>query len=194
VLEKLTDIAKGIDRLRKAAAAIGEQRYAAICSEMDFASESFDDIPDRHALKTLLARVEVEAGANRPSADFPSLYIATAVRLPFPPTTTCRQAQPAALSLKEKTMDAKRVCASPVLSARDLEIRTDPDLTEIVARFLAVSEGVLAHLIEYARGLLLFITAPGDDRSGKFYVYDRNKGSSWLLTLADAVFGGYPLS
>lgn len=33
--------------------------------------------------------------------------------------------------------------------------------------------------------------APGDDRSGEFYVYDRKRGSFWLLDLADGVFGGY---
>ena len=70
-------------------------------------------------------------------------------------------------------MDANSVCASPVLSTKDLEIRPDRDLTEIVTRFLAVGEGVIAHWVEYARGLLLFVMAPGDDRSGEFYVYDR---------------------
>ena len=91
-------------------------------------------------------------------------------------------------------MDANRVCASPVLSTKDLKIRTDRDLTEIVTRFLAVGEGVIAHWVEYARGLLLFVMAPGDERSGEFYVYDRKKGSFWLLALADGVFGGYPVS
>ena len=91
-------------------------------------------------------------------------------------------------------MDANRVCASPVLSTKDLKIRTDRDLTEIVTRFLAVGEGVIGHWVEYARGLLLFVMAPGDERSGEFYVYDRKKGSFWLLALADGVFGGYPVS
>jgi hypothetical protein len=68
VFEKLTDIAKGINRLRKAAEMIGEQRYAAICREMSFASESIDDIPHRDALKVLLARVEAEAARNAPAA------------------------------------------------------------------------------------------------------------------------------
>ena len=90
-------------------------------------------------------------------------------------------------------MDANRVCASPVLSTKDLEIRKDRDLTEIVTRFLAVGEGVIGHWVEYARGLLLFVMAPGDERSGEFYVYDRRKGSFWLLALADGVFGGYPV-
>jgi hypothetical protein len=64
VFEKLTDMAKGIDRLRKATEVIGEQRYAAICREMNLASESIDDIPDRDALKNLLARSEAEASGQ----------------------------------------------------------------------------------------------------------------------------------
>ena len=61
VFEKLTDIGNGIDRLRRAAAAIGDARYSAICRDLNLASESIDDIPDRDALKLLLARVEAEA-------------------------------------------------------------------------------------------------------------------------------------
>ena len=38
-----------------------------------------------------------------------------------------------------------------------------------------------------------FVMVPGDDRSGEFYIYDRRKGSFWLLNLADSVFGGYAL-
>ena len=44
------------------------------------------------------------------------------------------------------------------------------------------------------RGLLLFVMAPGDDRSGEFYVYDRKRGNFWLLDLADGVFGGYSIA
>ena len=88
-------------------------------------------------------------------------------------------------------MNASGVCASQVLSTDDLKIRTGQDVAEIVARFLVVGEGVVGHWVEYARGLLLFVMAPGDDRSGEFYVYDRKRGSFWLLDLADGVFGGY---
>ena len=84
-------------------------------------------------------------------------------------------------------MDANRVCASPVLSTKDLKVRTEQEPTEIVARFLSVGEGVVAHWVEYARGLLLFVMAPGDDRSGEFYVYDRKKGNFWLLGRVDDV-------
>lgn len=91
-------------------------------------------------------------------------------------------------------MIANTVCASPVLSTNDLKLRADQDLCEIVGRFLITSEGVLAHWVEYARGVLLFILAPDDDRSGEFYVYDRRKGTFWLLDLADGIFGGYAIT
>ena len=91
-------------------------------------------------------------------------------------------------------MDTNRVCARLVLSTKDLEVRPDRDLTEIVAGFLAVGEAIVANWIEYARGLLLFVMAPGDDGSGKFYVYDRKNGRFWLLTLVDTGCGGYSVS
>lgn len=64
MFEKLTDIGNGVDRLRRAAAIVGDGRYATICRELNFASESIDDIPDRDALKRLLERVEAEAAGQ----------------------------------------------------------------------------------------------------------------------------------
>ena len=81
--------------------------------------------------------------------------------------------------------------ASRVLSAKDLKMETEQDVTDIVFRFLAAAEGVVAHWVEYARGVLLFVMAPGDERSGAFYIYDRKQGSFWMLELADGVVGGY---
>ena len=60
ILQKFTDIGNGIDRLRKAATGVGEMRYSEICRELNLASESIHDIPDRDALQRLLARVESE--------------------------------------------------------------------------------------------------------------------------------------
>ena len=91
-------------------------------------------------------------------------------------------------------MTTNRVRASCVLSAKDLKMRADQDMTDIVSRFLVTAEGVVAHWVEYGKGALLFVMAPGDDRSGAFYIYDRNQGSFWLLELADGVFGGYSRS
>ncbi len=79
VFEKLTDIGNGIDRLRRAAAIVGDARYAIICRELNFASESTDDIPDRDALKLLLGRVEAEAaGKNGDHAHGAAIPIADA--------------------------------------------------------------------------------------------------------------------
>jgi hypothetical protein len=64
VLDKLTDVAKGIERLRTAANAIGEARYAAICRELNLVSESIDDIPDRQTLQQLVQKVEAETGGT----------------------------------------------------------------------------------------------------------------------------------
>jgi hypothetical protein len=83
------------------------------------------------------------------------------------------------------------VSASEILSTRDMNVRPGRDVTEIVGTFLTVAEAVVAHWVEYSKGLLLFVMVPGDERSGEFYIYDRRRGSFWLLNLADQVFGGY---
>src|SRR6266478_6629897 len=88
----------------------------------------------------------------------------------------------------------QNVSASEVLSTRDMNVRPGRDVTEIVGTFLTVAEAVVAHWVEYSKGLLLFVMVPGDERSGEFYIYDRRKGSFWLLSLADCVFGGYALA
>jgi hypothetical protein len=64
VLQKLADIGNGIDRLRRAAASIGEAHYSMICRELSLSSESINDIPDRPALQRLLARAEQDAAAK----------------------------------------------------------------------------------------------------------------------------------
>jgi hypothetical protein len=60
IFQKLTDVGNGIDRLRRAAAGVGDERYSIICRELNFVGESINDIPDRDALHRLLARVEQE--------------------------------------------------------------------------------------------------------------------------------------
>ena len=86
------------------------------------------------------------------------------------------------------------VSASQVLNTRDLNLRPKREVTEIVGTFLSVAEAVVAHWVEYSKVLLLFVMVPGDARSGEFYIYDRKKGSFWLLSPADGVFGGYALA
>jgi hypothetical protein len=88
-------------------------------------------------------------------------------------------------------MKANRVRASLVSNTKDLKVASEPDVTKIVSRFLSAAEGVVAHWVEYAKGVLLFVMAPGDSHSGAFYVYDRNRGDFSILEPADGVFGGY---
>ena len=89
-------------------------------------------------------------------------------------------------------MNANTVCASQVLSTDDSEstdgARRSGDRRPAFWQSVKV---VVAHWVEYALRVLLFVMAPGDGRSGEFYVYDRKKGRFWLLSLADGVFGGY---
>ena len=61
VLDKLSDLENGIARLKRAEAALGCECYAAICQQYRLPSHLVDDIPNRDALKSLLAYAEGEA-------------------------------------------------------------------------------------------------------------------------------------
>jgi len=61
VLDKLSDLENGIDRLKRAEVALGCECYAAICQQYRLPSHLVDDIPNRDALKSLLAYAEGEA-------------------------------------------------------------------------------------------------------------------------------------
>ncbi|HEU0139732.1 MAG TPA: hypothetical protein VFQ79_08480, partial [Bryobacteraceae bacterium] len=49
-----------VERLRAAAAKAGDRRYAALCQELNLASDSIDDIPDRLLLRRLVETLERE--------------------------------------------------------------------------------------------------------------------------------------
>jgi hypothetical protein len=63
--EKLQDMARGVERLRAAIAKGGDQRYSALCRELNLPSESIDDIPDRMVLRRLVETLEVESGSTQ---------------------------------------------------------------------------------------------------------------------------------
>ena len=90
-------------------------------------------------------------------------------------------------------MNRNCVRASHVLSTADLKIPAEQDVRTVVSQFVAAAEGVVAHWVEYAKGVLLFVMVPGDKRSGAFYIYDRTRGSFWLLEPVDGLFGGYSI-
>src|ERR1039458_1790225 len=64
--EKLQDMARGVERLREAVAKAGDQRYSALCRELNLASESIDDVPDRTVLRRLVETLEGESGSLQP--------------------------------------------------------------------------------------------------------------------------------
>ena len=63
--EKLQDMARGVERLRAAVAKAGDQRYSALCRELNLASESIDDVPDRTVLRRLVETLEGESGSTQ---------------------------------------------------------------------------------------------------------------------------------
>jgi hypothetical protein len=65
VLEKLQNLALGVERLRAAIEKVGERRYSELCREMNLASDSIDDVPDRATLPRLLEMLKRDAGANQ---------------------------------------------------------------------------------------------------------------------------------
>lgn len=67
VMERLTDVVNGVERLRKAIDAIGAERYAALCRDMNLTSDSLDNIPDRNTLRVLLEKAEQKPASSTPN-------------------------------------------------------------------------------------------------------------------------------
>ncbi|MEZ5398680.1 MAG: Rad52/Rad22 family DNA repair protein [Bryobacteraceae bacterium] len=66
--DKLQDLARGVERLRAAVTKTGDQRYSALCRELNLASESIDDIPDRTVLRRLVETLEGEGSSTQTPA------------------------------------------------------------------------------------------------------------------------------
>lgn len=62
VLGKLQDTARGVERLKNAITKVGSTRYAGLCKELNLASDSIDDIPDRAILRRMIDVLEAENG------------------------------------------------------------------------------------------------------------------------------------
>ena len=67
VFDKLQDTERGVERLRAAVAKAGDHRYAALCHELNLASDSIDDIPDRMVLRRLVETLEGETNRAQTS-------------------------------------------------------------------------------------------------------------------------------
>jgi hypothetical protein len=62
IFARLEDLARGVERLRAAASKAGSIRYSALCRELNLASDSIDDIPDRRVLRRLVETLEAAHG------------------------------------------------------------------------------------------------------------------------------------
>ena len=143
VMDRLNDIANGINRLGKSAEVIGPSRYEAICKELNFASDSIDDIPNRDALRVLLTRVEADAAAKRKSTGPGTNGTATIAEARGQLLQAARKAAenrrsgwPAALGeVIARASDGK-------LSLDALKNLTDADVASVQAVITKIEEGV----------------------------------------------------
>src|SRR6202521_2910893 len=65
----------------------------------------------------------------------------------------CVCPQPTHFKRRTQMFGNQNVSASEVLSTRDMNVRPGRDVTEIVRTFLTVAEAVVAHWVEYSKGL-----------------------------------------
>jgi hypothetical protein len=129
VFEKLSDIGNGIDRVRRAAAVLGDAQYSVICRELNFASESIDDIPNRDALKTLLVRVEAEAAGKNGSSGTSGLPVSISdARGLF-----LQAARKAADKTRKRLADIIAEASDGKLSLDGLKSLTDADVPLVAA-------------------------------------------------------------
>jgi hypothetical protein len=84
-----------------------------------------------------------------------------------------------------------QVSIDTVLHLQDFGLeRLDED--RAILGFAQKAEARLVHWLDFAKGALLFLMVPGDDESGTFYIYDRNRAAFYPLTLAiEGHYGGF---
>jgi hypothetical protein len=117
VVSKLEDTLRGVERLRAATAAVGQQRYSQLCRELNLPSDALDDIPDRNALRLLIETLEKEArattirrGGNGSGADTPG----TAQTVPSP-AKALTEARSQLLAEAQRVARLKRIKVSEVV-------------------------------------------------------------------------------
>jgi hypothetical protein len=78
-----------------------------------------------------------------------------------------------------------------VLHLRDFGLeRLDED--KAIVGFAQKTEAKISRWLDFAKGVLLFLTVPGDPESGAFYIYDRARCVFYWLDLpVDGRFGGF---
>jgi hypothetical protein len=68
--------------------------------------------------------------------------------------------------------------------------RLDED--KAIVGFAQKAEARLVRWLDFAKGALLFLMVPGDDESGTFYIYDRERSAFYPLSLPiEHRYGGF---
>ena len=86
-------------------------------------------------------------------------------------------------------MDNVRI--EDVLRLQDFGLeRLDED--RAIVGFAARTEARIARWLDFAKGALLLLMVPDDPESGCFYIYDRDRGQFYSLSLpVDGRYGGF---
>src|SRR5215471_7833038 len=84
-----------------------------------------------------------------------------------------------------------QVSIDRVLHLQDFGLeRLDED--KAIVGFAQKAEARLARWLDFAKGALLFLMVPGDDQSGTFYIYDRDRAAFYPLSLPlEQRYGGF---
>jgi hypothetical protein len=84
-----------------------------------------------------------------------------------------------------------QVSIDSVLHLEDFGLeRLDED--KAIVGFAHKAEARLVRWLDFAKGALLFLMVPGDDESGTFYIYDRDRSAFYLLSLPiEQRYGGF---
>ena len=66
------------------------------------------------------------------------------------------------------------------------------DENKAIVGFVQKADARLVRLLDFTKGALLFLMVPGDDESGTFYIYDRDRSSFYSLSLPiEQCYGGF---
>ena len=84
-----------------------------------------------------------------------------------------------------------QVSIDRVLHLQDFGLeRLDED--KAIVGFAQKAEARLVRWLDFAKGALLFLMVPGDDESGAFFIYDRDRSSFYPLSLPiEWRYGGF---
>ena len=129
VMDKLTDLSRGIERLVAGRGSLGDAAYSVLCRKMNLASDSIDDIPDRDALRVLVERVEEQARSKAPTAATTS----ASVRIAEARGRLLQAARKQADRTRKRLADVIEQASVGTLTLEGLKDLTDANVPEVEA-------------------------------------------------------------